>query len=42
VIAPWHALAAASGGTLAAAAIIAAAPATFATRLHPADLLRSE
>ncbi len=42
VIAPWPALAAASAGTLAAAAIIAAGPATFATRLRPAALLRSE
>ncbi len=41
VIAPWPALAAASAGTLAAAAI-AAGPATFATRLHPAAFLRSE
>jgi hypothetical protein len=42
VIAPWAALAAASAGTLAAAAVIAAGPAIFATRLHPAALLRSE
>ena len=42
VIVPWLALAAASAGTLAAAAVIAAGPATFATRLHPAALLRSE
>jgi ABC-type antimicrobial peptide transport system permease subunit len=41
VIAPWPALAAASAGTL-AAAVIAAGPAAFATRLHPAALLRSE
>jgi hypothetical protein len=42
VIAPWPALAAVSAGTLAVAAVIAAGPAIFATRLHPAALLRSE
>jgi hypothetical protein len=42
VITPWPALAAASAGTLAAAAAIAAGPATFATRLYPAAFLRSE
>jgi putative ABC transport system permease protein len=42
VIAPWPALATASAGTLAAAAVIATAPAIFAARLHPAALPRSE
>ena len=42
VTAPWPVLAAASAGTLAAAAVIAAGPAVFAARLHPATLLRSE
>jgi hypothetical protein len=37
----WPALAAVSAGTL-AAAVIATGPATFAARLHPAALLRSE
>ena len=42
VTASWPALAAVSAGTLAAAAVIATGPATFAARLHPAALLRSE
>jgi predicted lysophospholipase L1 biosynthesis ABC-type transport system permease subunit len=42
VVALWSALAAASAGTLAAAAVIAARPAAFASHLHPAALLRSE
>jgi hypothetical protein len=42
VTALWLALTAASAGTLAAAAVIAAGPAIFATRLRPAALLRSE
>ncbi len=42
VLAPWPALAAACAGTLAAAVLLAAGPALFASRLRPAALLRSE
>jgi FtsX-like permease family len=42
VVFPWLGLVAAAAGTLAAAAVISAGPALFATRLRPAGLLRSE